>query len=201
MGDKLEWESALKRPQKITSTEWDSMSWMTFDYEVEIRARSIDDATKHELFCRNFGGHWSMKQAKFFRIPEERMDFQTQSMKGWYKGCLSELVKVYNTTLIGRTKFLCALKEAAVQYVITEAKNAKSNNKNNSESRRIFLNKMNSTIIQWRTYLDFVMDDGLVMDEAKVDDFVAMVERAKTIYSEGGRGQGITKVEAKVRRR
>jgi hypothetical protein len=60
---------------------------------------------------------------------------------------------------------------------------------------------MNSTIIQWRTYLDFVMDDGLVMDEAKVDDFVAMVERAKTIYSEGGRGQGITKVEAKVRRR
>jgi hypothetical protein len=35
-GDKLEWEPALKRPLKITSTEWDSMSWMTFDHEVEI---------------------------------------------------------------------------------------------------------------------------------------------------------------------
>jgi hypothetical protein len=61
---------------------------------------------------------------------------------------------------------------------------------------------MNSTIIQWRTYLDFVLDDGLVMDKAKVDDFVAMVEHAKTIYCEGGGGgQGITEAEAKVRKR
>jgi hypothetical protein len=45
---------------------------------------------------------------------------------------------------------------------------------------------MNSTIIQWRTYLDLVVGDDLMMDEAKVDDFVAMVERAKALYSEGG---------------
>jgi hypothetical protein len=56
-GDKLEWEPALKRPLKITSTKWDSMSWMTFDNEVEIRARSIDDTAKREIFCHNFGGH------------------------------------------------------------------------------------------------------------------------------------------------
>jgi hypothetical protein len=30
------------------------------------------------------------------------------------------------------------------------------------------------------------VDDDLMMDEAKVDDFVTMVERAKTLYSEGG---------------
>jgi hypothetical protein len=44
---------------------------------------------------------------------------------------------------------------------------------------------MNSTIIQWRTYFDCIVDDDLMMDEAKVDDFVAMVERAKALYSEG----------------
>jgi hypothetical protein len=68
------------------------MSWITFDYEVEIRARSIDDVAKHELFCRKFNGHWSEKHAKFFRNPEERVDFQTQSMKGWDKDRLSELL-------------------------------------------------------------------------------------------------------------
>jgi hypothetical protein len=45
---------------------------------------------------------------------------------------------------------------------------------------------MNSTIIQWRIYLDSVMDDGIMMDKEKVDDFVAKVERAKIIYSEVG---------------
>jgi hypothetical protein len=33
---------------------------------------------------------------------------------------------------------------------------------------------MNFTIIQWRIYLDSVVDDGLVMDKAKVDDFVEL---------------------------
>jgi hypothetical protein len=52
------------------------------------------------------------------------------------------------------------------------------------------LNKINSTIIQWRTYLDSVLDDDMMIDEAKVDDFVAMVEHTKTLYSEGGGGGG-----------
>jgi hypothetical protein len=71
-------------------------------------------------------------------------------------------------------------------YVETKAKNAESNNKDSLESRRIFLNKMNSTIIQWRTYLDSIVGDDLMMDEAKVDDFVAMVERAKALYNDRG---------------
>jgi hypothetical protein len=41
---------------------------------------------------------------------------------------------------------------------------------------------MNSTIIQWRTYLVFVVYDGLVMSDAKVDEFVAMVEHTRKIY-------------------
>jgi hypothetical protein len=31
------WDQTLKRPQMITSLEWDPMSWMTSDNEVEIR--------------------------------------------------------------------------------------------------------------------------------------------------------------------
>jgi hypothetical protein len=42
----------------ITSLEWDPMSWMIFDNEVEIRARSMEDEGEREVFCRNFGGHW-----------------------------------------------------------------------------------------------------------------------------------------------
>jgi hypothetical protein len=56
---------------------------------------------------------------------------------------------------------------------------------------------MNSTIIQWRTYLDLVVGDDLMMDEAKVDDFVAMVERAKALYSEGGGGEEAPKRKRK----
>jgi hypothetical protein len=44
---------------------------------------------------------------------------------------------------------------------------------------------MNSTIIQWKTYLASFVDDGLVMSDAKVHEFVAMVERARKIYLEG----------------
>jgi hypothetical protein len=59
-------------------------------------------------------------------------------MKGWDKGRHSELLSTYDTTAIGRAKFLHALKEVALQYVITEAKNAESNNR---KSRRNFLIK------------------------------------------------------------
>ena len=36
--------------------ECDPLFWMTQDYEVEIRARDIEDDEQQELFCRNFGG-------------------------------------------------------------------------------------------------------------------------------------------------
>jgi hypothetical protein len=52
------------------------------------------------------------------------------------------------------------------------------------KNRRVFLDSINSTIIQCRTYLAPVLYDGLVINDAKVDEFVAMVERAKKIYVE-----------------
>jgi hypothetical protein len=45
------WDRTLKRLQMITSLEWDPMSWMTSDNEVEIWARSMEDEGEHEVFC------------------------------------------------------------------------------------------------------------------------------------------------------
>jgi hypothetical protein len=43
---------------------------------------------------------------------------------------------------------------------------------------------MNSTIIQWRTYLASLNGDTLVLSNVKVDEFVAMVVHARKIHWE-----------------
>jgi hypothetical protein len=171
---------------------------MTSDNKVEIRARSMEDEAQREVFCRNFGGHWDKEHKRFFRIPEERVDFQKKSMKGWPgwdRGHISKLVSKYDTTPIGRAKILLALKEAAIQYVELEKNNAVDDNDDNVKSRDAdlktmnsmdaFLSRMNSTIIQWRTYLASFNGDTFVLSNAKVDEFVAMVEHARKIHREG----------------
>ena len=197
-GDKMTWDHTLKRPQMITSLEWDPMSWMTSDYEVEIRARSMEDEGEREVFCRNFGGHWNEEHKKFFRIPEERVDSEKRSMHGWPhwdRGHISRVASKYDTTPIGRAKFLLALKEAAIQYVESEKHNVAIGNNDIIEieeadmkrmnSMDAFTRRINSTIIQWRTYLASINGDTLVISDAKVDEFVAMVEHARKIHREG----------------
>jgi hypothetical protein len=125
----------------------------------------------------------SIQHKKFFHTLEEHVDFQKLSMKGWNKGCISQLVSTCDTTPIERAEFLCALKEAMLQYVKIEAKNAASNDDESLERRKAFLGRINYTIIQWRTYLAFVVDDGLLMNNTEVDEFVVMVERTRKIYS------------------
>jgi hypothetical protein len=104
----------------------------------------MEDEVEREVFCQNFGGHWSKKYKRFFHILEERVDFQTKSMKGWNRGCNSKLVSKYDTTPIGRAKFLLALKEAAIQYVESEKNNTADENDDSVESRDIDLRRMNS---------------------------------------------------------
>jgi hypothetical protein len=96
---------------------------------------------------------------------------------------------------IGRAKFLLALKKAAIQYVESEKNNAVDEDDDIVESRDgdlrmmnsmdAFLSRMNSTIIQWRTYLASLNGDTLVLSNAKVDEFVVMVEHARKIHREG----------------
>jgi hypothetical protein len=68
-------------------------------------------------------------------------------MKGWDKGRISQLITTYDTTPIEKTKFVCTLKEATLQYVKTEACNIALQDNDSSQSslsRQAFLN---STII------------------------------------------------------
>jgi hypothetical protein len=101
-------------------------------------------------------------------------------MKGWpgWDRChILKLVSKYDTTPIGRAKFLLALKEAAIQYVESEKNNATDGNDDIVESRDAdmrrmnsrdaFLSRMNSTIIHWRTYLASFNGDTLVLSNAK----------------------------------
>jgi hypothetical protein len=62
-----------------------------------------------------------------------------------------------------------------LQYVKTKANNIASNNNDSSKSRKALLGKINSMIIQWRTYLASIVNDGLLMNKSKVDEFMAMV--------------------------
>jgi hypothetical protein len=109
-------------------------------------------------------GSWDKEHSRFFRILEERVDFQKKSMKGWPgwdRGHISKLASKYDTTSIGRAKFLLGLKEAAIQYVKSEKNNDADENDDivksrDADLRRMnsmdaFLSRMNSTIIQWRT--------------------------------------------------
>jgi hypothetical protein len=113
-------------------------------------------------------------------------------MKGWPswdRSHISKLASKYDTAPIRRAKFLLALKEAAIQYVESEKNNAADEDDDIVKSRDgdlrrmnsmdAFLNRMNSTIIQWRTYLASLNGDTLVLSNAKVDEFVAMVEHAR----------------------
>jgi hypothetical protein len=119
-------------------------------------------------------------------------------MKGWPgcdRGHISKLASKYDSAPIGRAKFLLALKEAAIQYVKSEKNNAADEDDDIVESRDgdlrrmnsmdAFLSRMNSTIIQCRTYITSLNGDTLVLSNAKVDEFVAMVEHARKIHREG----------------
>jgi hypothetical protein len=67
-------------------------------------------------------------------------------MKDWDKGRISQLVSMYVTTLIRKTKFICALKKVAHQYVKIEAKNVASSDNESSENKKAFLGRIKSTI-------------------------------------------------------
>ena len=54
-----------------------------------------------------------------------------------------------------------------------------------SKNKNAFLVRIISTIIQWKTYIAFIVDDKLLLNNEMVDEFVAMVGCATKIYGEG----------------
>jgi hypothetical protein len=116
-GRPLSWNSELSCHQLYEEygMERDPFFWMTQDYEVEIRAREIEDVEQRELFCRNFGGHWSTEQKRFFRFPPKKVERRDDG--SWHEvggdNVWGEEYKKYNRTLVGRALFLAKLEGAA----------------------------------------------------------------------------------------
>ena len=125
-GKPLIWNSEFSCHQLYEEygIECDQFFWMTRDYEVEIRARVIEDGEQRELFCRNFGGHWSTEHKRFFRFPPKRVEKGEDG--SWHEvedGIeMGEEYKKYNRTLIGRALVLTKLEEATKLRCSTEEK-------------------------------------------------------------------------------
>ena len=125
-GKPLIWNSEFSSHQlhEEFQMECDPFFWMTQDYEVEVRAREIEDGEQREMFCRNFGGHWSKEQKRFFRFPPKKVEKGDDG--SWHEVeddiVFGEEYKKYNRTLVGRALFLSKLEEAAkVRSSVDEA--------------------------------------------------------------------------------
>ena len=116
-GTPLEWNSDLCCHQLCGGDEMDHdpFFWMTQDYEVEIRAREIQDSNQQELFCHNFGGHWSTEHKRFFRFPPKKLEKREDG--SWHEVedaiDFGKEYKNYIRSPIGRALFLAKLEEAA----------------------------------------------------------------------------------------
>ena len=109
-GTPLEWNSDLCCHQLYEGGEMDRdpFFWMTQDYEVEIRAQEIQDSNQQELFCCNFGGHWSTKHKRFFRFPPKKVEKREDG--SWHEVedaiDFGKEYENYNHTPVGRALFL-----------------------------------------------------------------------------------------------
>ena len=74
-GQQLVWDVDFKchNLYRDVPVDLDPLIWMTQDYEVEVRARGIQNEVDREVFCHNFGGHWSVKHNRFFRFPKKEV--------------------------------------------------------------------------------------------------------------------------------
>jgi hypothetical protein len=94
---------------------------MTQDYEIEVRARAIEDDAHCEWSCRNFGGHWSNQHQWFFRFPPKKVEKSGDGK--WHEvedaDAYGEEYKKYNRMVIGRALVLSKLEEGAMFWATT----------------------------------------------------------------------------------
>jgi len=133
----------------------------------------LDDLTQRELFCRNFGGHWCGERDRFFRFPAPptpSLEHNDAADIQWGR---------YDSTPIGRAKFLKKLEEAAILHFAKEGMRASATQE---LANTAFMNRMNRIIVDWVEDLECAMV-GVFMDESVVDKYVQRVEAAMRALS------------------
>ena len=175
-GKPMQWEPQMQRHALYTSTSMDPMFWMTSDFEVESRARAIGNEEQRELFCRNFGGHWSSENGQFFRIPAKFYDIAAKSTERCSEDKeLEELRKKYAVEPIGRARFLLKLEEAAQEHCrIGSAVDDRV-----VDAVKAFEGRVNKAIADWREALHTALQISEVpLTEGDVDKFVSRIDNA-----------------------
>jgi hypothetical protein len=162
---------------------------MTRDYEVEIRAREIEDGEQQELFCRNFGGHWSTEHKRFFRFPPKRIEKREDGT--WHEvedGIrLGDEYKKYNCTPVGRALVLAKLEEAAKLRVSTKEDSFEDVECSYWDASQAFDRRIGDVIGYWRNVLEKPEGELLVSfedNDAFVKKVVERIEKAMAIFAE-----------------
>ena len=190
-GKPLIWNSVFNCHQLYEEygMERDRFFWMTRDYEVEIRAREIEDGEQQELFCRNFGGHWSTEHKRFFRFPPKRIEKREDGT--WHEvedGIrLGDEYKKYNCTPVGRALVLAKLEEAAKLRVSTKEDSFEDVECSYWDASQAFDRRIGDVIGYWRNVLEKPEGELLVSfedNDAFVKKVVERIEKAMAIFAE-----------------
>jgi hypothetical protein len=127
---------------------------MTKDYEVELRARAIEDETDREIFCRNFGGHWSVQHKRFFRFPKKEVKKGTDST--WHEAnnvVYGEEYSKYDHSLIGKALVISKLEEAARLRAATTEDMFVDEDNSYADVVGTFNKRINEVIELWRHHM------------------------------------------------
>lgn len=184
-GKLMAWDPSKRRHTLYTSTDVDPLFWMTSDYEVETRASVMEDAPQRELFCRNFGGHWSSQHNRFFRFLPNPIDEKVQVIANADEiTVLDEVRGMYDTAPIGRARFLFTLEEAAILHFSLSHLTEESTQALH-DAKHAFEGRMNNVIVQWKEYLTFALNDVANLDDEVLDSLVEQINAAMSCYKKG----------------
>ena len=175
-GKPMRWNPETRRHDVYTSTSVDEMFWMTSDFEVESRARAIDSDEQRELFCRNFGGHWSLENGQFFRFPANNYAATTELEEECREDKeLKEIREKYALEPIGRARFLLKLEEAAQEH----CKIGTAEDDRVANAVKAFEGRINKVVGEWRDALHVALQTSEVpLTEGDVNKFISKVDGA-----------------------
>jgi len=177
-GNPLTWDVTFQCHELFheLGDEFEDTFWMTKDYEIELRARAIKDDAQRELFCRNFGGHWSKQHKRFFRFPPKKVEKSGDGK--WHEvedaDAYGEEYKKYDQTVIGRALFLSKLEDAAMLRATMSEESFVDAEHSYVDVAGAFDRRINDIIDEWRRH---VVQDGSKLSWEAPKEFDAVVDR------------------------
>jgi hypothetical protein len=187
-GQPLTWDVDFKCHDlyRDFSVDIDPLFWMTQDYEVEVRARAIENEADREVFCRNFGGHWSVQHKRFFRFPKKEVKKRADNT--WYEAAgamYGPEYSKYDCTLIGRALVLSKLEDAARLRATMSEDMFVDHENSYADVAGAFDKRINDVIDNWRRHMQSnttSMSTAFVNNDDVVDLVVGRVNKFIEVF-------------------